>query len=62
MNELNINPNALFGTQMNFTSTTASQISGRFKYSTKISGNVQMSEIRINSLINMRTFLVHLDH
>ena len=61
MSDLNVNTNAFLGTQMTFTSTTSTYTSGWNRSRITISGDVQMSEIRITSLINMRKFLVHLD-
>ena len=61
MSGLSLNTTAFLGTQLNFASSAGITYVGKDKYTTTVNGNVQMSEIRIASVIDLRKFTVHLD-
>ena len=61
MSGLSLNTTAFLGTQLNFASSAGITYVGKDKYTTTVNGNVQMSEIRIASVVDLRKFTVHLD-
>jgi hypothetical protein len=61
MSGLSLNTTAFLGTQLNFASSAGITYVGSDKYTTTVNGNVQMSEIRIASVVDLRKFTVHLD-